>query len=216
MAGENTGGFDSSRMTPWRRDDDLKARHLDEPRRFLQRQHGSAAPPTQKQTDLFSGFEVVRLQVLDVRDDMLICRPIQTEIISAAGEVKVAKPIDLMKRTYDMDSSTVADRVLPDGTTIKYKHINEQKRKAIDVNDEDNTEIQVIVPAYVKGDNIFAMLGVAGGTGLDEVVEGTNTSSYQPGQAQASLDTQPIRLMDMNNSGRAWAAADDQTEEEEE
>ena len=75
--------------------------------------------------------------------------------------------------------------------------MNFQKRKAENTEDSADTEVQIIVPAYVEDDIIYAMRGIKGG------IDTKNDDNPE----------QNLFWLDLNVDGRAWAKADDQDNE---
>jgi len=189
----------SDKLRHWNKGDLLSAKHFDEPVRILRKVGLGVTPARQVRRKAGGNFFCQRMEIVSVSEDYLICKLTGDE--NKNDEIRVAKPPEFRKIVFDKDLTgpdEVSDRALPNGLTVEYEYLNVQKRKAIDTTDSDNTEIQVIVPAYVENDIIFAMAGITGGTGVTELVAGLK---------------EDVPWQDMNVSGRAWAKADDQDDE---
>jgi hypothetical protein len=88
--------------------------------------------------------------------------------------IKIAKPYQLRRTPFDGETYN----------SIDYTYTSDIQRSATQSPD---TETQVVVPAYVVGDLIFAVLYPLGGTGAKD-----NSSD-------------PVWWQDLNIDGRAWA-----------
>jgi len=196
-------------LRSWKKGDDLSAKHFQEPIDALKTLVSGVAPvsklPSDKIPVLFTQF-----RVKTINDDFLDC--VVWDGITEGQTIEVAKPFLLRKTPIDFSASAIAQdkllglepgtsdgytRTLPNGRENKYIYLNVQKRKAENVADSTETEIQVIVPAYVEDDLIYCVKGIRGGidTKNDDTVESA------------------LFWMDMNNDGRAWAKAKDQDDE---
>ena len=139
-----------------------------------------------------------QFKVKEVFDDYIDCQifsGIGANALTAVETVKIAKPPTLRRSGYDVDFGTEdapADRTLINGTVLTFTNLNVQKRKA---NDGTDDEVQVVIPNYVEGDIIYATFNIQGG--LNTIDE----------------DGAPVLWIDDNRDGRAWARADDQSDE---
>lgn len=181
-------------LRPWRKGDDLSARHFQEPVDAIKSMTGGVGPVNKIGGDKIS-FLLTQFRVKTIQDDFITC-------VSWDGEgegqsIQIAKPFLLRKTPIDFITSEGYIRTLPNGRANKYNYLNTQKRKAENIFDSEDTEIQVIVPAYVEDDLIYCAKGVRGG--LDAKNDAT--------------DQETLFWIDMNNDGRAWAKADDQDDE---
>ena len=113
------------------------------------------------------GFTLNQYKIVSAQDDYLICTKVGDP---ANTQLKIAKPYLLRKNPFATSGWN--------GLTFNYT--SAQARTA----NSGATENQVIVPAYVAGDIIFATIP-PGGTGVTSI--------------------SGIVLMDINCDGRAWA-----------
>jgi len=117
-----------------------------------------------------------RFKIASVAGNYLVCNPYAVD-----GTVITSQSINIA-RPYELQTSLAAWN----GLTFSYT--DNQSRSATD---GTNTEPQVIVPAYVVGDQIMAECMPHGGTGV------TDSSGKK------------VNWMDSNRGGRAWAKQQD-------
>ncbi len=198
-------------LQDWEKGDILLAAKLQQAITFLKNAFASVRPGRQLRLRAGGNFFAKRFAVVRAEADFVIGRA--AEDPNDTDEIVIAYPPEFRKQIYDFETTKATStanpkvgytRTLPNDRVNKYKFLNVQKRKAIAQTDEadeadEDTEVQVIVPAYVTGDIIFAMHGIQGGTGLTQRIDEENIA---------------ITWQEMNISGRAWAKADDQDDED--
>lgn len=192
----------------WDKGDILTAKKLQQPVTFIKRAFGSVQS-AQQVVPRGSNVSMKKFYVVEVRDNYMLCKSDQAT--ETGDEVNIALPPEFRKQVYDFSETggTLKEngdvdkdgykRTLPNGRANRYEYLNVQKRKAIKYDDKDETEIQVIVPAYVENDIIFAAQGIQGGTDATDKIDD---------EVEVAIDWQ-----DLNVSGRAWSKADDQDDE---
>ncbi len=119
----------------------------------------------------------IRMTIFSIGADTLLCQGIEDSSGFTAGSVYVAKPWELRRTPFDGESRN----------GISYTYSSNVAREA---DDGVDTENQVIVPSYVVGDEIVALRGLDGGTGVTITINGIET---------------PVTLIDLNLGARAWA-----------
>lgn len=139
---------------------------------------GGVNGPRQKTLDLPQHAIFQRFRISSIEADYLVCNPINTEDDSVTDAiVYVAKP-PLLQNIESWNG-------------ITYTYADAQTRTATEGSD---TEDQVVVPAYVEGDDIIAISNIICGTGVTREDGG---------------DELQIEWMDINFDGRAWAKDDE-------
>ena len=136
--------------------------------------HPGAGLPTQSD-ELPLHFGFVQVQVVSVETDYMICT-----VTDTGAQVYVALPWQLRRTPFD-------------GQTYNGVSYTYTSNTARDASSGSGSESQVIVPAYVAGDLVYALTGIVGDTSVHE----TTTQG-------ASLP-QPVEWLDLNVDGRAWA-----------
>ena len=181
-------------LRPWKKDDALSARHFQEPVDAINALKSGVAPVSKINGDKIPAL-LAQFRVKTIDDDFLGC--VVWDGVTEGQTIQVAKPYLLRKTPHDFTANGGLTRTLPNGRENKYTYLNTQKRKAENASDSDDTELQIIVPAYVENDLIYCAKGIRGGidTKNDDDVE------------------QTLFWIDMNNDGRAWAKAADQDDE---
>lgn len=189
-------------LDPWKRGDELTAKHLDQPRQVLAKQNG-ITPGSQVVDPLVPQMRCQQMSVLEVKKDYLICY-ISDGVGLTDGEgildemtVPVALP-HLLQQTHYEEKEAERDRTGDDGELRKeltYEY-NEDNVRRIATNTDDETEDQIIIPSYEKGDIIFAFTGMSGGTNVETELDDVG-------------DTYPVMWMDLNVDGRFWAKDND-------
>ena len=181
-------------LTNWKQGDPLSAKHFQQPIDAIKALSAQPFPGNQLGSDKIP-FLLTQFRVKSVDDDFLNC--VVWDGINEGQTIQVAKPYILRKTPHDFATNGGLTRTLPNGRENKYTYLNVQKRKAENTEDDTDTEVQVIVPAYVENDLIYCAKGVRGG------IDTKNNDDPE----------QTLFWVDMNNDGRAWAKADDQDDE---
>lgn len=112
-----------------------------------------------------------RFQVTSVEGDYLICE-YHNGFEAKGGAVKIAKPWLLRRTPFDGKTRN----------GVTYTYTDAQNRTG------DDGSQEAITPAYVAGDQIVAVKGIAGGTGV-------NLASPAP---------ETVEWEDVNEDGRTW------------
>ena len=204
-------------MRPWKEGDDPSAKHWNEVIESVNDIVGGVSPPYQSITGDKIPPIMRQFKIKEIDDDFLKCVT-WDGVAEGTALLEIGKPYLLRKTPFDFDVSEGYTRTLPNGRTNKYTYLNYQKRKVINTEDEDDTEIQVIVPAYVVGDVIYAYKGMRGGidtkNGVSQENTGGGINPYAPAsESEAPLPRVNLFWLDTNNDGRAWAKASDQDDE---
>jgi len=184
----------------WRKGDQLSARHLQESVDAINTLV-RGVPISSQINGLRIPNILQQFRLKEVKDDHLVCVSWDGE--TEGEEINVAKPPLFRKNVYDFATNGGKTRTLPSGKEIKYTRLNVQKRKGEDVTDDEDTEVQVIVPAYIVDDIIYCVKGIRGGTDI-AVPEDAN---------QTNSPDEQLFWLDWNDDGRAWAKATDQDDE---
>jgi len=116
-----------------------------------------------------------RLQIVSIGNDYLVCCAFDGVTPVTDSLFFVSKPPELRRSRESWNGLT-------------YVYEDSQTRTATNADEEE--EEQVIVPAYVEGDTIFAVTNIVSGTGVLD---------------QDGVD---YGYLDMNVAGRAWAKND--------
>ena len=149
----------------WRRGDAITAARLDEPRKAFDEFFNRVGAVQTEQAGRI--VRLMQMKVVSVGGDTITCSFYDGEFTSSA-EISVARPYLLR--------NSLASR-----NGIGYTYTGTDARTADDGSD---TEDQVVVPAYVAGDIIYAMSIPSGGTSVENA-----------------------EWIDINVDGRAWAKA---------
>ena len=146
----------------------LSARKLNASVDSINRLNGGVRPPQQRRKEKSaSGVSLDRLSYVSMAGDFMNCHAFNADgTIDTSALVPVAKP-PLLRRSVTSRGTV----------TFTYTSDTERTGTKAGVN-----ELQVIVPSFIAGDNIFAAFEPFGGTGV------ANTS-----------------YLDVNINGRAWA-----------
>ena len=162
-------------MRDWAQGDPFSARHLNEVVAVVRQMITGANPSNQIVT---TGIKptVQRFRVKSVADDHIVCRTWDGKD-EGLGDIKVAKPWILRKEPWATSGRTI------DGDSVTYDYTDGSEREA---DNGTTTEEQVIVPRYNEDDEIYAMFGILGDTGV-------------------VIDGEELGWLDMNNDGRMWA-----------
>lgn len=169
-------------LRPWHKGDELAAKHLDETRQVLSKQ-GVLAPGSQVLNPRIPQMSCQLFRILGVEDDYLTCYVADSNGTSEEI-VHVAMPYILQQTHYatrDADRKGLSyvydDPIAAEPNTVRRTATNE----------DDEEEIQVIVPSYEVDDIIIGFTGISGGTNV------------------ADADGTPVIWMDLNIDGRMWA-----------
>lgn len=155
------------KLDRWKRGDPLEAKHLDQPRKaievLLQGVQGIVG------TKGVGSTIVARFKIATISGDYLACYRIDGTGAVSTATINIARPKLLRNSMTSRGSAT-------------YSYSGTDEREATVGGD---TEDQVVVPAYLADDEIYAVRAPRGGTGVSDA---------------------PLWL-DMNVDARAWAKA---------
>ena len=211
-----TGDRDSPRvpLTNWKQGDPLSAKHFQQPIDAIKALSAQPFPVNSLEASKIP-FLLTQFRVKTIDDDFINC--VVWDGKTEGQTIEVAKPFLLRKTPIDFTTSGLAldkllglepgtspgyKRTLPNGRENKYAYLNFQKRKAENTTDSTDTEVQIIVPAYVADDLIYCAKGIRGG------IDTKNDGPKNDGKDEVALF-----WIDMNVDGRVWAKADDQDDE---
>ena len=141
---------------------------------------GVASPPSQVGVKIHQ--TVKRFIVKSVQDDYITCNEMFDDRIGEA-DVLIAKPYLLRKTPFDGTDDGRNGYTYAYSTVSGYEHTERTSTKT----EDDSTEDQIVTPAYVVGDEIWAMCNPVGGTGVTDA------------------DGKQIVWLDQNYDGRQWA-----------
>lgn len=161
----------------WRKGDNISAKRLNETvDRITDISEGAAGPADAAGVAQGPGA-IQHLEINEVKGDYLLCYAVSSDG-TGTTEIPVAKPYLLRQALTYRNGITYAYQSVLEGTVAIVERVG--------TNGTD-TETQRVVPQYFKGDRIFASKLINGGTGVTDV------------------DDMPVRFIDLNLDGRAWA-----------
>ena len=178
---------DDLTLKPWTVGDEITAKHLDQPRQFIQRFKGGTKIPDQLRQSVPAKVTVRQFQIVELKTDYLIAKPYNGDEVED-NEVKIALPYLLRRTPFETLTNPIA--ITPTRGGFTYTYTTDSERISTKTSDS-TTETQVLVPEYVVDDIIYAQKGVLGGVSTEI-------------KDDAGKD---IRLdwIDQNLDGRFWA-----------
>ncbi|MGH9892755.1 MAG: hypothetical protein ACREA0_12350 [bacterium] len=164
-------------ITRWRKGDKLSAKRLNETvDRITEISEGAATPADARGVAQGPGA-IQHFEIKEVKGDYVLCFAI-TSAGTGTSQIPVAKPYLLRQALTSRNGITYTYQTAFEGSVAIVERVATKS---------PDTETQRVVPQYVKGDRIFASKLINGGTGVKDI------------------DNKPVRFIDLNLDGRAWA-----------
>lgn len=164
-------------ITRWRKGDKISAKRLNETvDRVTAISEGAAGPADARGVAQGPGA-IQHFEIKEVKGDYVLCYAV-TSVGTGTVEIPVAKPYLHRQSLTSRNGIAYTYQTAFEGSTAIVERVATKS---------PNTETQRVVPQYVSGDRIFASKLINGGTGVKDI------------------DDKPVRFIDLNLDGRAWA-----------